>query len=162
MKKTNYKNLLSYKLLLECGDKELVEKVQALLADYENNCASNKNWSYIETEFDDERPNAPLKCIWSFNSPEYFKQLELVKNYEYDEMRFRGTLVGSSDKLVEYFEQLEKKFIFNPDTMRLEIIKTRENGVPDIKTTKGSVYRQKEVKRTPLPQYIVENSAEFE
>ena len=86
MGKIDYSNLLSYKLMQQYADDELIGKVDALIEAYKKAVATGdtKYWSCWETEFDDEQPNKSLKATLAYNTPDYFMQVDLVTDFTLD------------------------------------------------------------------------------
>lgn len=145
----DYKNLLSYKLMQQYADDELVEKVDTIMSAYKKAVESGetKHWSCWETEFDDEQPNKSLKVSLSYNGPEYFMQVDLVTDFNLDLKQYCNRQVNGQYELVKYFEQKEKSFSFNPDVISFIIPHDAKSKTLKAITKKGSVFSgTKEVK----------------
>ena len=157
----NYKNLLSYKVMLECGDQEIIDKVNALIETYEKAVATGdtKHWSYWETDFDDEQPNRALKASWSYNSPEYFMQLDLVTDFTTDLKAYRNRSVNGQFEIVKYFEQKERSYSFNPNIICLNVVPEEQWQKAKVVTKKGSIFSgTKEIKTADLGSSMEDSS----
>jgi len=154
----NYKNLLSYKVMLECGDQELIDKVNALIDTYEKAVATGDttHWSYWETEFDDEQPNRALKASWLYKSPEYFMQLDLVTDFTTDLEAYGNRSVNGQFEIVNYLEEKKRpcSFSFNPNKICLNVVPEEQWQKAKVVTKKGSV----EIKTVDLDPSMEESS----
>lgn len=142
MEQKNYKDLLAFQILQKYGSQEIKEKTTAILKEYENALKNGdaKYWDFRTTEFDEENPNKFLLNIWSYNSPKYFMQLEIMEDFDFSNPLYKNTLTGKTYEIVKYFEQKEKSFSFNPDTITLEVERCEDVNNPKITTKKGSCF----------------------
>lgn len=142
MEQKNYKELLAFQILQKYGNEELKEKAFTILKSYNEAVekGNTKYWDFHTTEFDEEEPNKFLSNIWSYNSPEYFMQLEIMEDFDFSHPLYKGTLNGKTYQLVKYFEQKEKSFSFNPDTITLEVERCEDVNNPRIIIKKGSCF----------------------
>ena len=157
----DYKNLLSYKIMVQCGDQELIDKVTTLIGAYENavNDGTSKNWSFWETEFDDEQPNRALKASWSYNGPEYFMQVDLVTDFTTNLNAYTNKSVNGQFEIVKYFEQREKSYSFNPDVICLNVVPERKSQKANVVTKKGSIFSGlKEIKSVDFEAFVEDSS----
>lgn len=142
MEQKNYEKLLAFQILQKYGSQEIKEKAIAILKEYEGAIkkGDTKYWDFRTTEFDEESPNKFLSNIWSYNSPEYFMQLEIMDDFDFSSPLYVNTLTGKTYQIVKYFEQKEKSFSFNPDTITLEVERCEDIKSPKISTKKGKCF----------------------
>ena len=138
MQKDKIEQLLSYKLMLDYGDDELIKKVSAFLKAYNQN---KDGFSFRLVEREDDEPEKFTKAILNFTNKEIEQQLDIIVDFSLDHPLFCGSLNGAQYKLIKYIEQTKFSLASDSKIDCLVVEKTSSSMHPNVITKRGTIFK---------------------